>query len=119
MAPQLRVVCARCSLPLLYFDGVLMSTFSTMQLLTQQTPWAEELKATSQLEFLRELEEALFAGRRPTVPRWCEAAEFAPYVALMQQCWATEPDKRPAFNTVASLLANMAHSEGQSAEATF
>eukprot|EP00035_Acanthoeca_spectabilis_P027903 m.468340 g.468340 ORF g.468340 m.468340 type:complete len:1105 (-) comp27396_c0_seq1:181-3495(-) len=89
------------------------------ELLTQQTPWAEELKAASELEFLRELEEALFAGRRPTVPRWCEAAEFASYVALMQQCWATEPDKRPAFNTVASLLANMAHSEGESAEATF
>jgi hypothetical protein len=62
-----------------------------------------ELDAESYIESFELLDQALKAGRRPTIP-----AEFeennGQFVKIMRSCWATDPASRPRFDTVVMLI---------------
>ena len=77
---------------------------------TRKVPWAEEIVETRYIHFFGALSKALEDGDRPGVP--AEVVQVAPeFVALMQECWATDPATRPEAAAVSRLL------EGLRAEA--
>ena len=76
-----------------YSFGIIM-----WELITRKDPW-DELGATSYITQSRLLDEALVAGRRPTIPKGF-ANDHEVYTTTMQRCWATEPESRPSFESV-------------------
>lgn len=48
------------------------------------------------------------AGERPQLPPNVSVAPHG-YKELMEQCWASYPDKRPPFPTIVELLTRMEH----------
>ena len=40
---------------------------------------------------------------RPEIPSWCDPA----WRLLMERCWSTDPDSRPAFSEIAKELRTM------------
>ena len=82
----------------IYSFGMIM-----WELATRKVPWAEEIAETQYIYFFGALSKALEDGNRPGVP--AEAVQVAPeFVALMQQCWATDAGVRPAAAAVAAKL---------------
>jgi serine/threonine protein kinase len=77
------------------------------ELLTMMTPWAAELKSATYLQFLNELETAIFAGIRPSLPAWCTGGDYTAYVRILERCWVTDPNKRPPFSSLAPELASL------------
>ena len=85
-----------------YSFGVVM-----WELATRKVPWQDEIATTVYIEFFAALSEALEHGVRPRVP--AEVAQTAPeFVALLQQCWTTDPAARLESAAVAQLLAGLA-----------
>lgn len=75
------------------------------ELATRELPW-HEIPATEYIVFYAELSRALESGRRPMIP----AALFVAhpdYVAVMQECWSTEPLERPPFDDIVDTLAKL------------
>ena len=73
------------------------------ELATRKVPWAEEIAETRYIHFFGALSKALEDGDRPGVP--AEVVQVAPeFVALMQECWATDAAARPAAAAVAARL---------------
>lgn len=51
--------------------------------------------------------ERLNVPPREEVPAAPEPAVYAAYVALMEQCWAQQPEDRPSFADICSELRSM------------
>ena len=82
----------------IYSFGMIM-----WELATRKVPWAEEIAETQYIHFFGALSKALEDGDRPGVP--AEVVQVAPeFVALMQECWATDAAARPAAAAVAARL---------------
>ena len=73
------------------------------ELATRREPW-DEIEAKQYIQFYGALSEALEAGRRPAVAI-ALGQQHPEVVALMGECWATEPTARPGFAAVVTLLA--------------
>ena len=106
MAPELFVGGTKYGAEVdLYSFGVIM-----WELLTRKVPWEEAIDTTQYILFFAALCTALENGDRPLIP--AEVAEAAPeFVALMEECWATDPAARPEAAAV------VRHLEGLRAEA--
>jgi serine/threonine protein kinase len=85
-----------------YSFGVVM-----WELATRKVPWAEKIAETRYILFFAALSNALEQGERPHVP--VAVAQAGPaFVALMRECWATDPAARPAAAAAAALLHTLA-----------
>ena len=80
-----------------YSFGIIM-----WELLTRREPW-DEIEAESNLEFSRQLAQALTSGRRPALAAEIEQC-FPEFAVLMRKCWAAKPRARPGFTEVAKSL---------------
>eukprot|EP00040_Diaphanoeca_grandis_P037857 m.250773 g.250773 ORF g.250773 m.250773 type:complete len:1198 (+) comp33888_c1_seq4:218-3811(+) len=82
------------------------------ELLTMEFPWENHFNdAPALIVIRRELTQMLMSGKRPTLPEYSNDTDYAPYIALMKRCWATQADTRPPFASVAALLADLAGCE--------
>lgn len=75
------------------------------ELATRQVPW-DEIEAPTYMGFFAAIDEALKTGRRPEVPPELEKAH-PEYVALVRQCWITDPAVRPEFATLVTELSTL------------
>ena len=85
------------------------------ELATRREPW-DELNATDYLGFTRELDEAITSGRRPALSGvhgdgdgdgagdGAGAEVPAAISAVMDMCWAQDPEERPSFANVCKML---------------
>ena len=86
-----------------YYYGMPVDVFSfgvvLWELLTCRIPWAG-----SNYTFAHLIIRAVVRGERPEVTE--EDLKDVPggYVALMKQCWQSEPKERPTFKNVMSML---------------
>jgi serine/threonine protein kinase len=72
------------------------------ELATRERPW-DQIKEQQYIKFYAALSAALEADERPTLPP--AVVESQPdFVALLQQCWRTEPTSRPPFGEVVCVL---------------
>jgi small GTP-binding protein len=74
-----------------YSFGILL-----WELFSHEMPF-EELN----IKFMHQLEDAVRAGARPTIPASASNAHLA---ALMQACWHQTPEQRPSFSSVCQVL---------------
>ena len=72
------------------------------ELLTMQVPW-EGANPWVIVEKIRKGERLAYTYNS----RLCSKAAFDAYISLMNECWSSEPSKRPAASTAASSLAAM------------
>ena len=88
-----------------YSFGVVM-----WELATRKVPWAEEITETLYICFFAALSKAHENGERPRVP--VEVAQAGPeFVALMQECWATDPAARAEAVALSELLDNLVEAQ--------
>jgi hypothetical protein len=72
------------------------------ELATRKRPW-DQIEEQQYIRFYAALSAALEADERPTIPP--SVVESQPhFVALMQQCWTTDPSIRPPFGKVVQEL---------------
>jgi hypothetical protein len=71
------------------------------ELATRKKPWVDEL--SHETLFFEQLNSALQTGRRPAIPETVKA-ERGEFVAVMQRCWAGDPNDRPTFAEVSNDL---------------
>ena len=83
------------------------------ELLTCRIPWA-----SSSYTFAHLIIRAVVRGERPAVTE--EDLKDVPggYVALMKQCWQSEPKERPTFKNVMSMLETLSVEDVEGAEGT-
>ena len=90
-----------------YSFGVVM-----WELATRKIPWAEKIADAEYIRFFAALSNALEQGERPRIP--VAVAQAGPeFVALMRECWATDPAARPAAAAAAALLQNLVEAQQQ------
>jgi len=71
------------------------------ELATRQEPWSH-IKEKRYIKFRGALSAALTQGERPPIP--VDVVELQPdFVALIQQCWSTDPLSRPPFEFVVNV----------------
>ena len=107
---------AMCILLELYFGSYcnckLLKTSSPDQI-PRGKPW-DEFK----FKFSHEIEQAIFNGQRPTIPKvraaqlefvtvTCIKGTFEPFALLIRKCWQAEPSKRPVFERIAAFLSRL------------
>ncbi|GMY35914.1 putative serine/threonine-protein kinase SIS8 [Fagus crenata] len=74
-----------------YTFGIVM-----WELLTGEEPYAKKRSA--------EIIAGIIEGNlRPEIPSWCDPA----WRQLMERCWSSNPDSRPAFSEIAKELRTM------------
>ena len=75
------------------------------ELATRKTPWQDDIEDSEvETSFFNGINHALQTGRRPTVPDDLSVQHGA-FVAVIHQCWAGDPVKRPSFTDVVCELA--------------
>lgn len=92
---------SRCEVAAFMFDFCVCFRLTMFTVLSQKLPYREPQFARMNLFSIRD---KITSGSRPTL-----GAEFdsAPYIAmvLMQRCWATDPNDRPAsFRSICKAL---------------
>jgi serine/threonine protein kinase len=77
-------------------------------MLSKQLPYDEAFKAYTGAEpFLDYMRGAILRGQRPVLPSASDLMGCPPgVIQLIQECWDSEPTKRPDFNSICSRLVN-------------
>lgn len=69
------------------------------ELVTRRMPYDDHPK----FQWIREVEEVVCSGKRPTVPRGVSDE----YESVMKDCWRDDADRRPTFTEIVRCLDTM------------